>query len=148
MSKPVQYIPMYAIERAAGQAGHHWFEPASKRFFGSRVAQEAYQGEGGTFFVSSEQQPRSNHPRLYSIRMWTEHLPGGHVDISTIGEFQAYSSRSGAHAAAKACANGTPPAHIVPLIEKAKASVESMRQSYLAEMRRELEVAESVASPS
>ena len=78
------YETVYDIELANRQAGQHWFDPDTKRFFQSRYGQTVY---GKRFFISSEQFDDS--PRLYTIR---EALPNGHV--KTVGEFQAYASHT------------------------------------------------------
>ena len=78
----------------------HWFEKSTMRFFRSRVAQYGYQGPGGVYFVSSEQFDAQS-PRLYSVRR--QKADGS---IETVGDFQAFKSRSGAHAAAKRFAEG------------------------------------------
>ncbi len=70
------------------------------RFFHSRVGEYGYQGPGGVYFVSSERFSR-DYPRLYTVRRQD---PDG--SIETVGEFQSYKSRSGAHAAAKRYAEG------------------------------------------
>jgi hypothetical protein len=84
--------------------GHgHWFDKETLRFFRSRIGELAYDdGNGRAYFVTSEQfvqyEPRYYvAPRKYTVRCytWSTH------HISTVGEFQAYASRSGANAAAE-----------------------------------------------
>jgi len=82
------------IKQANQNAGHHWFEPGSMRFFNSRFSSVVHHGPGGVFFVSSERQDHE-HPRLYTVR---QALKSG--AITTEGEFQAYQSMSGAQGAA------------------------------------------------
>mgnify|MGYP003526637488 CR=1 FL=1 len=79
----------------------HWFSRDTMRFFLSRVGEYGYQGPGGVYFVSSERFSRDGSPRLYTVRRQD---PDG--SIETVGEFQGYKSRSGAHAAAKRYAKG------------------------------------------
>lgn len=79
----------------------HWFSRSAMRFFHSRVGEYGYQGPGGVYFVSSEQF-NAQSPRLYSVRR--QKADGS---IETVGDFQAFKSRSGAHAAAKRYAKGT-----------------------------------------
>jgi hypothetical protein len=54
------------IKYANAQAGLHYFEPATMRFFQSRVSEMIYEGAGGTYFVTSERAP--NGPRRYTVR--------------------------------------------------------------------------------
>ena len=81
---------MYQIRKANDEAGHYFFSEGAMRFFRSRVHDEVY---GAGFFVTSEAAP--NEPRFYTVRFAQ---PDG--SITTVGEFQQYASRSGAHAAA------------------------------------------------
>lgn len=88
------------LEERNARSGGHWFSPDTKRFFASRIMACTFETDDGTvYFVSSEKFRgfRSpDGPRLYTVRMMR---PDGSVD--TVGEFQAYRSRSGALAAAK-----------------------------------------------
>ena len=81
-------------KRANERKGGHWFEPATLRFFRSRQCEMTAEmdGAGGILWVSSEEGPSGG--RRYSIRHCN---PAG--DVETIGDFQAWGSRSGAHAA-------------------------------------------------
>ena|SRR3990167_2108062 len=81
------------IERANENRGHHFFKPAAKRFFRSRIGETVY---GGRYFVTSEQFDYSS-PRLYTVRMANDD-----GSIETIGEFQAYRTSSQARAAIRA----------------------------------------------
>lgn len=99
-------VDMSRIERAHSDAGGHWFEPRTKRFFRSRVAQVAYQGPGGTFFVSSERGP--NGVRRWSVRAFDFSNPRS---VETIGDFQGYSSRGSADRAARRFALDGRPGH-------------------------------------
>lgn len=95
MAKPLR--TMAAIRRANAGAGHHWFEPATLRFFRSAVYERTFPADlqRGTYFVSSEQYG-DKFPRLFSVRFadWDN----GH--IRTVGEFQGYPDRESAFAAA------------------------------------------------
>jgi hypothetical protein len=96
-------ISMTTIERHYSPGiGRHWFDADTLRFFSSRIADTAYvSGEyretldGAAYFVSSER--RRGCARLYTVRRYDFATQ----DISTVGEFQGYASRSGAVAAAK-----------------------------------------------
>ena len=72
--------------------GRHFFSPSNMRFFSSRVHSEVY---NGCYFVTSEKFDWKS-PRLYTVRKIESN-----GDITTIGEFQQYDSRSKAHTAAK-----------------------------------------------
>ena len=82
------------IKRAAIGAGSHWLDPASMRFFNSRLGQTVYPIPGGALFISSERFDYSS-PRLYSVRSCTW---DGCID--TVGEFQQYATSTAAHSAA------------------------------------------------
>jgi len=86
------------VGRMAGDCGNHWFEPASLRFFCSRVSSAVY---GGRYFVSSEQGGRDiwGGERRYSVREVT--YLDGHMTIDTVGEFGEYDTGAQAHGAAK-----------------------------------------------
>lgn len=78
---PLNYTHISQIKRANELAKQYFFEPATMRFFRSRVAPGVY---GGRYFITSEQFD-ANSPRLYTIR---EVAPNGHIE--TVGEFQQY----------------------------------------------------------
>lgn len=86
------------VAKAHTEAGGHWFDKDTMRFFNSRVCWDsAIFTQRGVYFVSSERRDDRN-PRLYSVRF----IPVADVrDVQTIGEFQEYASRSGAMARAK-----------------------------------------------
>ena len=87
------------IKRLAADVGYHWFEPATMRYFGSRVGSKVY---GGQYFISSEQYFHTE-PRLYTIRKVT--YSDGRMEIDTVGEFQQYATRAEAEAAIKQITN-------------------------------------------
>lgn len=88
--KPVK-IPMWEIERKNIQIGHHWFEPATKRFFRSKIPNEAIKRGNYAYFVTSETNP--NNETKFSIRK--ADLKTG--IIHTEGEFFKYNSRAEAN---------------------------------------------------
>lgn len=96
---PGQLSTIDEIESAARSQGSHWFDRDTMRFFASRVSDHIYPYPGGAVFVSSERGPRFDSPRRYTVRLCT--VAG---EIDTIGEFQAYASRNGAHSAARKAA--------------------------------------------
>lgn len=83
------------IKRANAQAGYHFFDADSMRFFRSRVLDGVY---GGRFFITSEKNdgPGYSYPRLYTVR---EFMPDGSID--SLGEFQAFSTPAQARRAIK-----------------------------------------------
>lgn len=98
----IEYVDMYDIELTNRQAGQHWFDADTKRFFSSRTSSHAFSGPGGVFFTSSEKCYVEGSRRLYSVRQAIE----GGKRIETVGEFQRFRSRSGAAAEAKRLALG------------------------------------------
>lgn len=97
------------IITAAQESGSHFFDRDTLRFFSSRVSEMVYPtyGQNGTYFVTSERDSGSsyNHyARYYTVRRayWVTKEDGTEsLRIDTVGEFQTYMSRSGAHGAAK-----------------------------------------------
>lgn len=49
------------------RAGFKFFNPDTMRCFGSRVMEDAWDGPGGVFFVTSEREP-SSRERWYKVR--------------------------------------------------------------------------------
>lgn len=76
------------IIEANGNAGRHFFDRDTMRFFNSRVYADLYvqkgeeQGEDVTYFITSERNGK-DAPRLYTVRYA---LDNG--EVSTAGEFQ------------------------------------------------------------
>ena len=64
--------------------GRHWFDRDTMRFFGTRLPRAGITGQGGVFFVTSEQPPHG--PRAYSVRKLL-----GEGRIETVGDFCAMS---------------------------------------------------------
>jgi hypothetical protein len=57
------------IQAANRNAGYHWFDPSTMRFFGTRIFPEVYQGPGGIYFVTSDKAgPHENSGRDYNVR--------------------------------------------------------------------------------
>ena len=83
-----RFWDMSEVRRANEDRGHYFFEPATLRFFRSRIGSTLY---GGRFFVTSEQHVSpmfGADPRRYTVR---EAMPDGSID--TVGDFQAYADR-------------------------------------------------------
>jgi len=92
------------IKYANKQAGFYWFEPATLRFFASRIGRNVYQGAGGIYFVSSEQFTESSGytlGRKYTVRQFNPETG----DVDTVGEFNKL-SRSTAVREAQRLARG------------------------------------------
>lgn len=80
-----------------GNPNGHWFDADTLRWFGSRIHATIYRcPDGGALFVTSEYTGFDRTGRAFTVRRIN---PDG-WDIETVGEFLAYASRSGAHAAA------------------------------------------------
>jgi len=98
-------VAMSVVKAANAARGHWWFEPATLRFFRSRVGRNAYRAaDGRAYFVSSEQFIGSDgcaHARKYSVRV--QHIDGS---IDTVGEFQAYATQADARTEARRLAKG------------------------------------------
>lgn len=90
------------IKRANRDAGLHWFDRDTMRWFGSRVHQTTYGPDsvGRIYFVSSEFTGFDRVERAYTVRVF-EPADG---TVGTHLEFLGFSSRSGAHAAARRAA--------------------------------------------
>ena len=85
---------MSQIKQANQAIEHHFFEPATLRFFNSRVGSIVYEGENGRLFFVTSEQCSDDHPRLYTLR---EALPDGSVE--TVGDFQGHESAAAAQQA-------------------------------------------------
>ena len=99
-----EWVPMSEIKAAAEAAGSFWFEPATMRFFASRVGSGGYRASSGAiYFVSSEQFRASNGyraARRYTVRKLTP----GKLSINDVGGFQEYATgREATRAAIRAC---------------------------------------------
>jgi len=96
MNAELTIVPMNEIER---KHKGYWFTAGAMRFFKSRVGDHGYLDiDGCYYFVSSEKGPDTS--RKYSIRYQDTQ---GH--ISTIGEFQAYTTGRQAKSAMLAILN-------------------------------------------
>ena len=89
----MSYFTIAQIKRANADAGHHFFERSTMRFFDSRIASR--HPIGGRYFVTSERFSLA-YPRLYTVRECGEN---GHVN--TVGKFQAYITVEAAKRAAE-----------------------------------------------
>jgi hypothetical protein len=76
------------IEKANREAGQHWFDRTTLRFFSSRIMGETRDVGRFVLFVSSERE-NERTPRLYTIRKFTKETGS----VGTVGDFQQYGSR-------------------------------------------------------
>ena len=88
------------IKQANKASGSHWFSPATRRFFSSRISDIIYQGPGGIYFVSSER--CWGRHRSYTINQFDPTTS----QINTLGTFQQYTNRRSAHKAAAKASKG------------------------------------------
>lgn len=79
-----EQMSMEQIRRSNKDAGFHFFDPQTIRFFRSRIGGTVH-GDG--YFITSEQPPYG--PRRWTIR---QAMPDG--SIRSVGGFLRYSSRS------------------------------------------------------
>lgn len=85
-------LTMEMIKYNNERAGQYFFEPATMRFFNSKVYNEVYDGE---YFVTSEKGP--DGVRKYTVRRAIDRG----AKIETIGEFQQFDTLAKARAFAK-----------------------------------------------
>lgn len=95
---PKVYESVAEIRRRNKDAGQHWFDPDSVRFFRSRVGRRVY---GGKYFISSEQFDDST-PRRWTIRVADEN-----GRIHEVGQFQEYDSYRAAERALQRILRGS-----------------------------------------
>ena len=84
--------------RAKKFCGSHFFDPATMRFFKSKVHGPVYPNHVNNYtcFVTSEQGPGG--PRAYTVKKFSN------CEIDTVGKFQQYGTLKAAKTAARACA--------------------------------------------
>lgn len=84
---------VWRIAEEATEAGSHWFDPSTLRFFRSRPARKAYSADGVNWlFISSETPPHGT--RRYTVRRYVAPR-----DFDNVGEFMEHETRSAAWAA-------------------------------------------------
>jgi hypothetical protein len=109
------------IRDANARAGFHFFSRDTMRFFASRIERPVYQGPGGIFFVTSEQQPTGRntgpeyHPRRWQVRQFNP-ATGDIVNNPHSGRFQDL-DRTAALAAARLLARGHNPTVVQERLE-------------------------------
>lgn len=90
------------IKDAARANGSHWFDPDTMRSFGTRVLPTVYQGPGGIYFVTHDDQYRRELPKRYTVRTFDPDT----ARIGNHGELNEHSTAEEAKAAAKEAAKG------------------------------------------
>lgn len=96
------------IKRLNTQAGLHFFDKSTLRFFNSRIGRNVYgvwfgssatnaRRNGGQYFTTSERNDMGEYPRCYTVRRFN---PDDNT-IDTIGEFQQYKTSKQANDAAQ-----------------------------------------------
>jgi hypothetical protein len=90
-----KFRDMSELKAFTAQQGSHFFDASALRFFSSRISEDLY---GGRFFVTSELD-FSGSIRSYTVRVLVQEGDG--LSFESVGGFQRFASRSGAHAAAK-----------------------------------------------
>jgi len=103
MTDTPRYANLAQIKAANAAHGHYFFEPASMRFFDSRI--EGRSVYGGRFFITSEQFRANGFPGLVDgPRRFTIREANEDGSIDTVGDFQAYATLGEAREAAKSLA--------------------------------------------
>lgn len=95
------------IRQANHDAGFHFFDAGAMRFFRSRILPTVYAGEGGIYFVTSEQfechYPENRRdPRRYTVRQFLPKMG----NVETVGAFQQYAAAEEARKEAMRMARG------------------------------------------
>lgn len=87
-----QYSSINEVIQDAKQAGSHFFDTATMKFFSSRILPTLHNGR---YFITSERDVyRDSNPRMYTVR---EYLGAG--EIGTVGSFGQYRTRQQAQSA-------------------------------------------------
>jgi hypothetical protein len=91
-----------AIQEAMRARGSHWWDPDTMRMFGTKALPTVYQGPGGVFFVTHDNQYRRELPKRYTVRKFNPDT----CDIDTHGELCEYKTAEAAKRAARKAAGG------------------------------------------
>ena len=67
-----QHMTIADIKQANRDAGQHYFDRSTMRFFDSKVETQVYEGPGGVYFVTSEQfhGSQGSNPRKWTVRQF------------------------------------------------------------------------------
>jgi hypothetical protein len=112
-------VSSHYIRQTVAQAGSHFFDRSTMRFFDSATARFGWQygnvtsETGGYFVLVTSERFDVNYPRLYTVRVFHVTDYGRKVDHEDVGGFQAYASSQAAQAAARRvfvhlCVHGVP----------------------------------------
>ena len=85
-------LTMADVKRINREKGRYWFSPDTMSFFKSRIESQLFDNK---YFITSEKAP--HRKRKYSIRKFNKKTGA----ISTVGEFNQYSSIAEAKGALK-----------------------------------------------
>lgn len=97
------------IKLVLSQAGHHFFEPGTMRWWNSRVLSTVYEGDGGVFFVTSERcdlVPQHPMPRVYTVRRFVPLAENGQPSVKTLEPFGVLGKRQAMRLARLAALHG------------------------------------------
>lgn len=89
-----------AIQKASRAAGSHWFDPDTMRMFGTVVLPTVYQGPGGVYFVTKDDQYDRSLPKRFTVRSFDPATS----DVDTHSELCGYRSLADAIEAAEEAA--------------------------------------------
>lgn len=89
-------LTINSIREHNKRAGGTWFDPGWMRWFNTTLSRNVYPTPTGGLFVASSRMDYS-HPLAWTIHAYD----AATGEVSTVGEFRQYASRSGAHKAAR-----------------------------------------------
>jgi hypothetical protein len=134
MSHVTEKWTVNKIKDAMRAAGSHWFDPDTMRTFGTEVLPTVYQGPGGVFFVTKDNQYRRELPKRYTVRKFDAERN----DVGTHGELCGYKTAQAAQQAARLAAYGpgdfTPEGRVNEHTETFRAV--SVLEQFLADLRK------------
>jgi len=96
---PGRYKTIAEIRKANKDAGYHFFDRDTMKFFGSKVEAGPY---GGTHFVTSEKHPTNPRSRIYIVRR-----AEANGRVQTVGSLPHHATKTAARDHAKALAART-----------------------------------------
>lgn len=79
-----------SIKAAARTSGSHWFDPDTMRSFGTEVLPSVYQGRGGVFFVTKDDQYRRELPKRFTVRQFdpADASIGTYSELNQFGDLE------------------------------------------------------------
>lgn len=90
-----------AIQEAMRADGSHWWDPDTMRSFGTKALSVVYQGPGGVFFVTQDDQYRRELPKRFTVRQFDPET----CNVKTFGELNGYKTAAAAQEAAQEAAS-------------------------------------------